>query len=206
MAELDDKHLEVIIQQMTAKVIIQDEGTTRLVKNEVVDLYHIQRINEVVTENIRRINEQLRNMIIKEWGDRSLEDVWIWNDEQEEEETIYTAYWDNDMYIPFCKKEEKKEAPRPAFYIPFLIGISQSALNNPSFISAASFQETTRVLTKATMEGRMDWLRGLKENIVIGHFIPAGTTSTNYQNSFSDFSNSLDYFKKNLYYYRTYGF
>lgn len=203
---IHDKHLEVIIQQMTAKVIIQDEGTTRLVKNEVVDLYHIQRINEVVTENIRRINEQLRNMIIKEWGDRSLEDVWIWNDEQEEEETIYTAYWDNDMYIPFCKKEEKKEAPRPAFYIPFLIGISQSALNNPSFISAASFQETTRVLTKATMEGRMDWLRGLKENIVIGHFIPAGTTSTNYQNSFSDFSDSLDYFKKNLYYYRTYGF
>jgi DNA-directed RNA polymerase subunit beta' len=48
-------------------------------------------------------------------------------------------------------------------------GITKAALNNPSFISAASFQETTRVLTKAAIEGRIDWLRGLKENIIIGH-------------------------------------
>jgi DNA-directed RNA polymerase subunit beta' len=52
-----------------------------------------------------------------------------------------------------------------------LLGITKAALNNPSFISAASFQETTRVLTKA-IEGRIDWLRGLKENIIIGHLIP----------------------------------
>jgi DNA-directed RNA polymerase subunit beta' len=52
-----------------------------------------------------------------------------------------------------------------------LLGITKAALNNPSFISAASFQETTRVLTKAAIEGRIDWLRGLKENIIIGHLI-----------------------------------
>ena len=57
-------------------------------------------------------------------------------------------------------------------------------MNNPSFISAASFQETTRVLTKAAIEGRVDWLRGLKENIIIGHLIPAGTGSQNYANCF----------------------
>ena len=57
-----------------------------------------------------------------------------------------------------------------------------------SFISAASFQETTRVLTKAAIEGRIDWLRGLKENIVIGHLIPAGTGSQNYKNSFRKYS------------------
>ena len=55
---------------------------------------------------------------------------------------------------------------------------------NPSFISAASFQETTRVLTKAAIEGRIDWLRGLKENIIIGHLIPAGTGSQTYRNCF----------------------
>jgi DNA-directed RNA polymerase subunit beta' len=52
-----------------------------------------------------------------------------------------------------------------------LLGITKAALNNPSFISAASFQETTRVLTKAAIEGRIDWLRGLKENIIIGHLM-----------------------------------
>jgi DNA-directed RNA polymerase subunit beta' len=71
-----------------------------------------------------------------------------------------------------------------ACYLPLLLGITKAALNNPSFISAASFQETTRVLTKAAIEGRIDWLRGLKENIIIGHLIPAGTGSQNYRNSF----------------------
>ena len=71
-----------------------------------------------------------------------------------------------------------------ASYVPLLLGITKAALNNPSFISAASFQETTRVLTKAAIEGRIDWLRGLKENIIIGHLIPAGTGSQNYKNCF----------------------
>jgi DNA-directed RNA polymerase subunit beta' len=72
-----------------------------------------------------------------------------------------------------------------AFYVPLLLGITKAALNNPSFISAASFQETTNVLTKAAIEGRVDWLRGLKENIIIGHLIPAGTGSQNYRSSFN---------------------
>ena len=123
---INDKHIEVIIKQMTTKVLITDEGDTPLLKREVIDLYHIQYINKIV-------------------------------------------------------EKEKKQV---AYYLPLLFGITRAALNNPSFISAASFQETTRVLTKAAIEGRIDWLRGLKENIIIGHLIPAGTGSRNFKTSF----------------------
>ena len=123
---INDKHLEIIIKQMTTKVLITYEGNTPLLRREVVDLYHIQYINKIV-------------------------------------------------------QIQKKQS---ACYIPLLLGITKAALNNPSFISAASFQETTRVLTKAAIEGRIDWLRGLKENIIIGHLIPAGTGSQTYRNCF----------------------
>ena len=123
---INDKHIEVIIKQMTTKVLITDEGDTPLLKREVIDLYHIQYINQIV----------------------------------------------------------EKEQKQIAYYLPLLFGITRAALNNPSFISAASFQETTRVLTKAAIEGRIDWLRGLKENIIIGHLIPAGTGSRNFKTSF----------------------
>lgn len=129
---INDKHLEVIIKQMTTKILITYEGNTPLLKREVVDLYHIQYINQIINT-------------------------------------------------------QKKQ---PAYYVPLLLGITKAALNNPSFISAASFQETTRVLTKAAIEGRTDWLRGLKENIIIGHLIPAGTGSQNYRNCFKTYSSS----------------
>jgi DNA-directed RNA polymerase subunit beta' len=127
---INDKHLEIIIKQMTTKVLITYEGHTPLLRREVIDLYHIQYINEIISTEMKQ----------------------------------------------------------PACYIPLLLGITKAALNNPSFISAASFQETTRVLTKAAIEGRIDWLRGLKENIIIGHLIPAGTGSQNYRNCFKKYS------------------
>ena len=123
---INDKHLEVIIKQMTTKVLITYEGNTPLLRREVIDLYHIKYINNII------------------------------------------------------EKQKKKSAS----YVPLLLGITKAALNNPSFISAASFQETTRVLMKAAIEGRIDWLRGLKENIIIGHLIPSGTGSQNYHNCF----------------------
>lgn len=124
--EINNKHLEVIIKQMTTKVIITNEGKASLLRQEIIDLYHIKYINKIL-------------------------------------------------------KAQRKEV---AYYAPVLFGITKAALNNPSFISAASFQETTRVLTKAAIEGRRDWLRGLKENLVIGHLIPAGTGFPNYRNRF----------------------
>jgi DNA-directed RNA polymerase subunit beta' len=127
---INDKHLEVIIKQMTTKVLITHEGNTPLLRREVIDLYHIKYINEIINT----------------------------------------------------------QGKQSACYVPLLLGITKAALNNPSFISAASFQETTRVLTKAAIEGRIDWLRGLKENIIIGHLIPAGTGSQNYRNCFKKHS------------------
>ena len=128
--DINDKHLEIIIKQMTTKVLITHEGQTPLLPREVIDLYHIKYINEI----IRKQNKQI------------------------------------------------------GYYVPLLLGITKAALNNPSFLSAASFQETTRVLTKAAIEGRLDWLRGLKENIIIGHLIPAGVGSKNYTRSFNRYS------------------
>lgn len=126
-----DKHLEIIIKQMTSKVQITRSGDTPLLPHEIIDLYHIKYINQVISS----------------------------------------------------------ENSQPAYYIPLLLGVTKAALNNPSFISAASFQETTSVLTKAAIEGRCDWLRGLKENIVIGQLIPAGTGLKTYS----------EFFTKNLY-------
>ena len=134
---INDKHLEVIIKQMTTKVLITYEGNTPLLRREVIDLYHIQYINQIITN----------------------------------------------------------QGKQSACYVPLLLGITKAALNNPSFISAASFQETTRVLTKAAIEGRIDWLRGLKENIIIGHLIPAGTGSKNYRNCFKTYSLSKNKLK-----------
>jgi DNA-directed RNA polymerase subunit beta' len=74
----------------------------------------------------------------------------------------------------------------PSTYYPVLLGITKSSLNTDSFISAASFQETTRVLAESAIEGKADWLRGLKENVIIGRLIPAGTGFTSYPETSKD--------------------
>ena len=73
------------------------------------------------------------------------------------------------------KKLIKTSKPKPVTFSPLLLGITRASLNTESFISAASFQETTRVLTDAAVEGKTDYLKGLKENVIIGRLIPAGT-------------------------------
>jgi DNA-directed RNA polymerase subunit beta' len=70
----------------------------------------------------------------------------------------------------------------PPLYKPLLLGLTKASLNSDSFISAASFQETTRVLTEAAIEGKKDWLNGLKENVIIGRLIPAGTGFNCFEN------------------------
>ena len=75
-----------------------------------------------------------------------------------------------------------KKRGKPASATPLLLGITKVSLATESFISAASFQETTRVLTDAATSGRVDYLRGLKENVIVGHLIPAGTGFKNYKN------------------------
>jgi DNA-directed RNA polymerase beta'' subunit len=123
--DISDKHIEVIVRQMTNKVRIDDGGDTTMLPGELVELRQVEQVNEAMSIT----------------------------------------------------------GGAPADYTPVLLGITKASLNTDSFISAASFQETTRVLTEAAIEGKSDWLRGLKENVIIGRLIPAGTGFNAYEDA-----------------------
>jgi len=89
---------------------------------------------------------------------------------------------DNKELKEAGKKPAKYTKTKPATFEPLLMGITRASLNTDSFISAASFQETTRVLTNAATAGQTDYLRGLKENVAVGRLIPAGTGLLNLRN------------------------
>jgi DNA-directed RNA polymerase subunit beta' len=120
--DIADKHIEVVVRQMTSKVRIDDGGDTTMLPGELIDLYQVEQVNGAMSIT----------------------------------------------------------GGAPAEYTPVLLGITKASLNTDSFISAASFQETTRVLTEAAIQGKSDWLRGLKENVIIGRLIPAGTGFNTY--------------------------
>ena len=115
--EIADKHVEIIVRQMTKKVKVVESGDTKLLPGELVEIQLLEQENKIVEE----------------------------------------------------------AGGVPATFEPVLLGITKASLNTESFISAASFQETTRILTEAAVEGKKDQLRGLKENVIIGRVIPAGT-------------------------------
>jgi DNA-directed RNA polymerase subunit beta' len=97
-----------------------------------------------------------------------------------------------DLYqIKRIDQTVARQATVSADYFPVLLGITKASLNTESFISAASFQETTRVLTEAAIEGKTDWLRGLKENVIIGRLIPAGTGFNNLYSNLYDGNSTL---------------
>ncbi|MBN1348907.1 DNA-directed RNA polymerase subunit beta' [candidate division KSB1 bacterium] len=154
---INDKHIEVIVRQMLQKVKVEDPGDTDYLEGDQVD--RLKFLAE---------NERIRNsVIITEAGDSKwMEDDMVSRDEYEE-------------YIENLEKTNKQmptiRPAQPATFQPLLLGITKASLSTDSFISAASFQETTRVLTDASIEGKTDPLLGLKENVVMGHLIPAGT-------------------------------
>ncbi len=127
--EIADKHIEVIVRQMTKKVRIDEAGDTTLLGGELLD--------EKIAAEANRVVENKENRILAE-------------------------------------------------YHPVLLGITKASLNTESFISAASFQETTRVLTEAAVEGKRDFLRGLKENVIIGRLIPSGTGFPHFKDERAD--------------------
>nr|YP_009394337.1 RNA polymerase b''''-subunit [Leptosiphonia brodiei]ARW62899.1 RNA polymerase b''''-subunit [Leptosiphonia brodiei] len=126
-----DKHIEVIVKQMTSKVKIESGGDTDYLPGELIELQKVESVNSSL------------------------------------------------------KISNKKQA----LYYPILLGITKASLNTESFISAASFQETTKVLTEAAISGKIDQLRGLKENVIIGRLIPAGTGFSTYD--FNKMNNDL---------------
>ncbi|MCC7144988.1 MAG: DNA-directed RNA polymerase subunit beta' [Phycisphaeraceae bacterium] len=154
---INDKHIEIILSQMLRKVRIENPGDSNLLPNEVVDKFVFRAANEGVA-NLARI---------KDSGDTSLP-VGALVTKTEIKEANARAEADG-------KQGAKATRPKPATGKTLLLGITKASLQSESFLSGASFQETTKVLTEAALAARTDTLVGLKENVLLGHLIPAGT-------------------------------
>ncbi len=154
---INDRHIEVIVRQMMRKVEILDSGDTQYLPGD--------RIGKFIVKNLN--NEILKKAVVIDAGD---------SDYQIGDITQITNIREMNKELKESgKKIIKSTKAQPATFKPLLLGITRAALNTESFISAASFQETTRVLTDAAVEGKTDHLNGLKENVIIGRLIPAGT-------------------------------
>jgi len=160
---INDKHIEVIVRQMLQKVKIEDPGDTYYLPGDNVDRITFQREN----------NRVRRKVVVTDAGDSDFKVNQV-IDRREFERV--------NQRLTKAKKNPAKSRPaHPATFQPLLLGITKASLSTESFISAASFQETTRVLTDASIEGKIDRLNGLKENVVMGNLIPAGTGLNKYK-------------------------
>ncbi len=144
--------------------ILGEKALAKYLVDEVQEIYRLQgvRINDKHIEVI--VRQMLRRVRIKDVGDAEFlvgDQIEKWRFEDENQRVI-------------------AENGKPAVAEPLLLGITKASLSTESFISAASFQETTKVLTEAAIQGKVDLLRGLKENVIMGRLIPAGTGVTNY--------------------------
>jgi len=163
--KINDKHFEVIVRQMMRKVIILDPGDTRFLENQIANKV------EFIEENDKIFGMQ----VVTEPGDS----------ENVKAGQIISARKLRDENSVLRRKDLRLVEFREAISAtgrPILQGITRASLQTDSFISAASFQETTKVLNEAAVSGKEDTLKGLKENVIVGHLIPAGTGLKNYQN------------------------
>ena len=162
--KINDKHFEVIVRQMMRKVNILDPGDTRFLEQQVVDK------REFMDENDRI------------WGKKVVTNAGDSMDVQAGQ--IITARKLRDINSALKRRDLKLVQVRdavPATSEQILQGITRAALQTTSFMSAASFQETTKVLNEAAINGKVDHLEGMKENVICGHLIPAGTGLREYQ-------------------------
>jgi len=154
---INDKHIEIIVKQMMQKVKIIDPGDTDLLEEDIVSK------NVLLAEN----EKSSINVVVSDVG----ESDWDLDDLVKRDEfTKYNRILKEDGKVP-----AKARPAKPAQFTEILLGITRASLGTESFISAASFQETTRVLTDAATATKTDNLRGLKENVIMGRLIPAGT-------------------------------
>jgi DNA-directed RNA polymerase subunit beta' len=162
--KINDKHIEVIVRQMLQKVKIIDPGDTHYLEGDVVHRFKFYAENE-----------QLKNkIVVTDVGNSTKVKVYDSLDKKQGKEL-------NSELKKKGKDLIKFRDARPAIANPILLGITQTSLTTDSFISAASFQETTKVLTDAAVEGKVDYLNGLKENVIVGQLIPAGTGLKRYR-------------------------
>ncbi len=161
--KINDKHIEVIVRQMLQKIRVTDSGDAQFLEGDQID--RLRFLDE---------NERLRNcVVVTDKGDSKLKVG-----------QIVDKKIVREINVELKKKEKasvKSRNAEPAIGEPLLLGITQASLTTESWLSAASFQETTRVLADASAAAKVDRLLGLKENIILGQLIPAGTGLRSYQ-------------------------
>ena len=155
--KINDKHIEIILNQMLRKVKVEDAGDSKFLPGEVLDRFRFRQGNESLGQSVK---------IADPGGTSFKEGDIVLKTELKEA---------NDAAEAAGKDPAKGKKPKPARAKTLLLGITKASLQSESFISAASFQETTKVLTEAALAGAIDTLVGLKENVILGHLIPAGT-------------------------------
>ncbi|MBI2826351.1 MAG: DNA-directed RNA polymerase subunit beta' [Planctomycetia bacterium] len=163
--DIDDKHIEIIVAQMLRKVRIESVGDTGLLPGSVMDRFEFRAVNQNLTTCVK----------ITEKGDSDFAPGSIVPKDALEQVNAQIEALGGDS--------AKGTRPKPATASTQLLGITKAAVQSASFISAASFQETTKVLTEAALAGKVDRLVGLKENVILGHLVPAGTGFHTYQES-----------------------
>jgi DNA-directed RNA polymerase subunit beta' len=162
---INDKHIEVIVRQMMRKVSIVDPGDTRFLEDDMVDKFDFIEENDYIFDK----------KVVTEPGDsgkvRAGQII-----------TLRDLRDENSILRRSDKKLIEFRDAKPATSAPTLLGITKASLGVPSWISAASFQETTKVLSSAAIHGKTDDMLGLKENVITGHLIPAGTGLREFEN------------------------
>jgi len=163
--DINDKHCEIIIARMLRKVRIETAGDTSLLPGIVMDKFEFRKVNNALSKCVK----------ISDNGDS---------------EFAVDSIVPKETYEQSCSQIEalggqpaKVSRPKPSTASTQLLGITKASVQSSSFISAASFQETTKVLTEAALAGKVDYLVGLKENVILGHLIPAGTGFRTFQES-----------------------
>jgi DNA-directed RNA polymerase subunit beta' len=156
--KINDKHFEVIVRQMMRKVEVEDPGDTRFLEGELVNKIDFQEENDDIFG---------KKVVIDPGDSEALRQGQIITARKLRDENSLLKRKDKQLI------EAREAKPATAFQV--LQGITRASLQTNSFISAASFQETTKVLTLASINAKSDELMGLKENVIVGHKIPAGT-------------------------------
>ncbi len=163
--DIDDKHIEIIVAQMLRKVKIEDPGDTNLLPGSVLDKFEFRTANLGLSKCVK----------ISHKGDSDFADGTIVPKDALEQVNAQIEALGGDA--------AKGTKPKGATASTQLLGITKAAVQSSSFISAASFQETTKVLTEAALAGKTDNLVGLKENVILGHLVPAGTGFHTFQDA-----------------------
>jgi DNA-directed RNA polymerase subunit beta' len=161
--KINDKHIEVIVRQMMRKVTVVDPGDTKFLEDDTVDKFDLMTENDWIFDK----------KVVTEGGDSDKLNAG-------QIVTLREIREENSNLRRSDKKLIEYRDANPATSTPMLLGITKASLGTQSWISAASFQETTKVLSTAAINGKSDELQGLKENVITGNLIPAGTGMRDY--------------------------